>query len=388
MIEAFKRLRLRDKILIVLLLLTLTGSLVYGMINHPYWGMGDLDSTWPQSTLISTNVTQTYRHVNYAEFDKMVVFPDTSVSVNVGGNELYPTDIGDAFLYSQDEVVFMEKAEVLQNTQDLIQEHFPYYISGIQNIGTFTRKVYGEGYLNTLQFVYEGGVLEYDNKTMYVLTYRHSTGDIYDILIGFGTTDFDKLTEIKNLLDKMVYTIASVSDNTDEEQASATKVEDSLPESSSETNSISNSASSSSSLKEAWDFESAEEVMDEAQSYQYSLQNDSDEPLTVTVNCPAGISVGAFVLDYSNVSTTPTSAVLVSPSGTNYNAEFLNDDLTGKVIFYVDNPEEGEYTATFEATKAFGKYSFTCLEKDSYTIATKSHYDQIMDGDDTNPRQQ
>ena len=127
MIEAFKRLRLRDKILIVLLLLTLTGSLVYGMINHPYWGMGDLDSTWPQSTLISTNVTQTYRHVNYAEFDKMVVFPDTSVSVNVGGNELYPTEIGDAFLYSQDEVVFMEKAEVLQNTQDLIQEHFPYY---------------------------------------------------------------------------------------------------------------------------------------------------------------------------------------------------------------------------------------------------------------------
>ena len=252
--------------------------------------------------------------------------------------------------------------------------------------GTFERKIYDKGYLNTLEIEYIGGIVRSGDYKGYAVTYKIPLED-HVFLIGFITDTKAELRPIFYMLNVMYGTMFRYGSADIPRGVSSNNVTVSSEGVVVTTPTI--------ELYGARDYEDIDDVLTDKEADEYKLKypdsTEIREQVTVAGNLTEQQVVFAF--EYTYGFATPSYATLTSPSGETYSPDYINTENDARITFVIDKPEQGAWTIVVADDAEMGVYNVNVMEYMDYQDAINrmevSEYDpdeentdavEVMDG--------
>ena len=349
--EAFLRLGKRDKLVLagfVALGMTLVIVIFYYALNGFFSG----NATFPDSPANPYGEVQQKKTPVYADLPKMIVFPDTQRSVDVGGEEIGVLHDGTAFLFSEEAYIIAAIPEKSKDTKEYIETRFYSLLQGEETgeAGTYMTKKASEGYYNAEYLTYDGGILNTpDGRRYYILSYRHATDGETDALIAVVTSDENRLKDAMSLLNRMWETM----DDIKEEELVLSAREEEAPE-----------AAEVPEGEEAGEKKEMtfEELMAERDDQMHQNSFGEAKYIEKGIVIPKEWSNREvlFYFEYENVGKKPEEIVLTSPSGEKYEPNEVRIE-SGQIFFRIFSPEEGLWEMRVSNNTVFGKYRLNAM---------------------------
>jgi hypothetical protein len=386
MFRAFMRLNSTVQKTVIVLLILLGGFLIWALsslMRHPI-----VDSSgWPTSTLDRVVFGNAPSYKEYEDLPTTIQFPGTLHTIMVGGTAAYTYNDGLSFRYGEDAVIVACMVDA-NNAKEVIETRFPQYLTGTPVGGKYQSHVHGEGYFNTREAEYEGGILNVNGEEYYVLSYRIKLEDGKVMQIGVVCIEAKYLDSMKSLLDRIAYTYAQVAATSSNQSQtgdtsslqpvteSANKVvvgnEDPQP--------LDRTREEVAEIDKEYDSMDREETIqyfnDAQDEAQYALNYpDKDEYLIETVDVSGELSSlsCAFYFTFTHSETVPKECVLTSPSGQKYQPDDNNNTRMGYIVFYVDKPEKGTWEIKLSTNNKYGTYDFSVTDRVSFVNENRAY---------------
>ncbi len=400
MIKAFWKLSTRDK-----LVLLIAGALCLSVVVYLSISLftGGLFSgvKFPESTLVrEENDLQKKQVKSFPALPVEINIPGTGLGVSLVGDELPPSEHGAAFL---DDSVYTFAGKLEKG--DTVASFLSLYLSGVIGesgvAGSYSEKVYGQGFLNATYMEYYGGTVQTVNNTYYCLVYRYF-GEERDIVFGTARTSETastfKLKFDKALIDKMLYTvvetgevISSLQPLTEVDPSTIPDVpvnepeKESSPSGAEKTGGIGEETGNDYGFGEVADREplpgeKAAEALRKRKEKEFALAYPGQEVFKVKADVPAdldGHDVGIELFFTEAYAKIPYAIIRNTATGRVVSAEYLNETYTGDVVFYISNCESGEWIIEADRAQSLGSYTVTVVEAEALRKLLNYDYEPV-----------
>ena len=368
MIRAYLKLSLRDRIVIGAAAL---GGIVAFVIlifralsGTPVGNFG-----FPESILQKDSNLQVYHRYEYREFPTKIQFPGTDYGLDVGGDEIPSTSGGAAFKLSDDMYIIVADLTGAADTASFVTNQFYKIINGNESlpVGEYEVKVHDEGYLNTLLIEYEGGILEAQENKYYVLTYRVSV-EGRQFLLAYATPNKGSLKQCFYYLNHMLCTLCKYEDESQESEPTSENVHVIV----SDTGNSVQVDTPTIELYGGRDYETFEDVQGQIESDRLELAYPNRGSIIESVNIDGSYrgKQAAVAFEYTYGLNKPSSASITSPSNTQYDPEYFNDENDGRIVFVLDSPEPGVWSLAVADDADLGEYAVHVMDYMDYIGAS------------------
>ncbi len=362
-LKAISRLSLKDKVILLACFCLALGFAFMGLLNLSMKGI--VSGDYPSAELAMVPDAQQYEKKTYGDLPYEVAYPLSDIVISVGGTEGITDDFGSSVIYDSDYTIitFCIEGDYIKT----VNNHFADLL-GKKKVSSYASGLSEHGYLNTLELYYEAGGLELNDAPRYILSYVYK-----DIGVSVVTKDKAKLRGAKKLLDRLAMTIG----NRTTKQEGAEEI--SAP-------SVSEDKNADTGNSERRDFpvysnlgfgKSFDDVSGKLGD------GESRGNLVVTTSVLGGMGSSVFAFEYTNMHTMPEDLVLISPSGEEYAADYVNDEQDGRILFYIDEPEEGEWTLSLSSDERqfFGGYMFSVYDRQGYEASFYANSSANLEGE-------
>lgn len=360
--DAIGKLKLRDQL--VLLFAVIGCGVLFAFLVFKFFVFTtNVEFHIPKSTLRATDSAQVHRQATYNDFPYTVVFPETDYSTTVGGEEGLHTNYVSAFTYDENHLLILG---VFEDTVS-INEFFTYALAGAidERINTdsvvYTSMVHDEGYANAVPYIYEGGQLS-ANGDYYLVSYIYHTDKGKNLLMMALTNvaNQDSVDKCKQLADKMIFSMARVSSESEEIAATDTSTVSNPLSGSPESDKYALDREAEDNMTTAEKMERIGKMVDESA---YSVEYPDATDLEYYVLLTEDIDTAVFYIDYTEVKSVPELSYLKSPSGVKYAPTYNNGDGVGLVYWEIDKPPLGNWLIHLSKNAKYGQFFTGVLPK-------------------------
>ena len=368
--DAFLRLKTRDKITLgVAGAATLTVVIMIFFFAFNGFLKGGVE--FPESGANQYGKVQNQSKPSYPDLPYFIMFPETSVGVSVGGDEIGVLADGTAFRFSNEAYIVAAMPQSVYKSEEFIRDRFYSLLTGAEQEETCTyiHKIRQEGYMNKEYLEYEGGILRGpDEVDYYVLSYRQPSVNETDPMIAVVTTDKTRLRNAINLLDRMWRTLRTVEDG-DVQEIDVVRNDTTVV-----TDNVTDVTPSDNAGQTEESYLGESDVADLRKGRTNMMRQTAgmeEAELIESFVIPKALTQSevVFYMDYNNVSKTPAYVYLVSPSGeVDETPDAVNEMNSGLIIFNVTNPEQGTWKMVVSNDEALGQYHMMCDEKETFDL--------------------
>lgn len=210
MFKAFFKLRMRDRVILVLAVIIGVIVLVrlVSMVGVGRFSFGNVD--FPDSGLAQIGDLQDYKQYEYDNLSVGLGFPGTYYGVSVGGSPIASNDKGVGYKYSDNTILVVSIQSNQMKADDVIEKEYPAY-AGIGTARSYSPQSSPvRGYINGMVFDYFTGVITTENNENYfVLTYTFETAEGQTLYMSSLTSNPKVLRTDRDLLLKVIRTLGS-----------------------------------------------------------------------------------------------------------------------------------------------------------------------------------